>query len=91
MEEQGHSTGLYIATALAKAALNNLPKLIWGDRPHTVISRLMSWTAPLAANIMGVFINLEMRKDTIERNRAKIEKLENEMEGMETQIHRLEK
>ena len=88
--EDKTTTGMYIASTLARAALHNLPHMLWGDHPHSVATRLISWTAPLAANVMGMFMNLELRKDAIERNRTEIDKLENTMERVQKKLERLE-
>jgi hypothetical protein len=81
---------MYIASTLARTALRNLPHMLWGDHPHSVAARLITWTAPIAANVMAMFTNIELRKDAVERNRSEIEKLEHTIEHMEHKLEVLE-
>jgi cell division protein FtsB len=84
------SMGLYVAGTMAKAALNNLPKMFWGEHPHTVASRLLSWSAPVASNLVGLFMNMDMRQDTIEQNKSNILKMESELIKIKGEMDKLE-
>jgi len=78
--------GLYLASTLTRMALSGLPRLIWGDKPHTATARLMTWVAPAASGMLGMFMNNVMRKNAVEKNKASIDALKVEMVDIEKRL-----
>lgn len=78
--------GLYYATSLLRMLLNNGPRLLWGEHPQTATEKMLSWSAPLASNMMGMYINSQMRTNTIETNKNDIKKLEATVRDLQRQI-----
>lgn len=51
--------GLYVATSALRMMLNNAPRF-FGDTTPT--GKMVEWAAPLLSNMVGMAVNLNMRK-----------------------------
>jgi hypothetical protein len=85
-EDHDKLKGLYYATSVMRMVLNNAPRLFFGERPETMMGRMLSWSAPLASNIMGMYINSTMRQDAIETNKQNIKDLHDKFAALEKQV-----
>ena len=77
--------GLYAATSVARLLLTNLPRILLGENPHSSFGRLAVWGAPLMANMLGMFVNLQMRSD-ISGDRQWTDAMERRIEGIENRV-----
>jgi hypothetical protein len=81
--------GLYFLSSLSRMLLNNAPRLIWGETPHTNTGRLLSWSAPLLSNMMGMFINMKMRDSTISENKQGLQHVEAELRTLKAELKKV--
>ena len=78
--------GLYFASTMSRMLLSNLPGIIWGPNPHSAAAKLMTWVAPAASGMMGMFINNKMREDAVAKNTKGLDDIRDEMHTLEANV-----
>ena len=69
-----------------RMVLNNAPRLLWGDKPDNATKQMISWSAPLVSNIMGMYMNSKLREDAIETNKKHIAEMSEKLAALEQDV-----
>jgi len=71
---------------MSRMLLSNLPGIIWGPNPHSAAAKLMTWVAPAASGIMGMFINNKLRENAVAANTSELKKVHEQMDALEKRL-----
>ena len=87
----GTDKGLYMATSMVRTILEQVPNVM--GTPASRTERVVSWGAPVLANMLGMFVNLRMRQtigDDVNNSKQWNARIEGQIARMQDELNRLE-